>query len=77
MAANFFHATKTKDAQPSCDAMPTMLTSTSHSLSPQDTIMKTSYYLKSLEVGPCQEDSQKGKDKNVKKDQDQAPFYLL
>ena len=31
----------------------------------------------SLEVAPCQEDTQKEKVINVKKDQDQAPFHLL
>ena len=31
----------------------------------------------SLEVAPCQEDSQKEKAINVKKDQDQAPFHLF
>lgn len=54
LATNLFHATKTKDAQPSCDSMPTMFTSTSHSLSPQDTITQTSYYPLPLEVAPCQ-----------------------
>ena len=77
MAENPFHASKTKDPQPLCDTMSTMLTSTSHSLSPQDAIVQTSYYPLSLEVAPCQEESQKAKAMNLKKDQDQAPLHLL
>ena len=51
--------------------------SASPSLPLQDPIMQTSYTPLSLEVAPCQQDSQKDKHKNVKKDQDQAPRNLF
>ena len=70
LAENPFHASKTKNPQPSCDAMSTIPTLASASLPLQDPIMQTSYTLLSLEVAPCQEDSQKDKNKNVKKYQD-------
>ena len=77
MAENPFHASKTKDPQPSSNAMSTMPTSTSPSLPLQDPNLKTSYTPMSFEVAPCQEDSKKDKNKKVKKYQDQAPLHLL
>ena len=66
LAANLFHATKTKNPQFSCATMPT----------PHATPLPFHSPL-SLEVAPCQEDSQKEQAINVKKDQDQEPFHLL
>ena len=50
-----------------------------HATKPKDpsTTSFTLHSPLSLEVAPCQEDSQKVKSINVKKDQDQAPFHLL
>ena len=75
--ANLFHATSTKYPQPSCDAMLTILILVNPPLPLQDPIIQTSYFPMSLEVAPCQEDSQKHKAINFKKDQDQEPFHLL
>lgn len=65
-AANLFHATTTKNPQYSCATMPT----------PHATPLPLHSPL-SLEVAPCQEESQKEKAINVKNDQDQEPFHLL
>ena len=50
-----------------------------HATKPKDpsTNSFTLYSPLSLEVAPCQEDSQKEKVINFKKDQDQATFHLL
>ena len=62
LVVNLFHATRPKEPKPSCTTMPTPFTLHSPL---------------SLEVDPCQEDSQKEKAINVKKDQDQVPFHLF
>ncbi len=77
MDPNIFHATKTKDPQPSCDAMLTMPTLANPSPFLQDPTMHSSYSPLSLEVAPCKEESKKAKAINVNTNQDQAPLHIL
>lgn len=72
---NLFHATKTKDLQISWDAMLTIPTLANPWLSLQDTTMWILHTSLSLEVVPCQEESQQYK--VINKDQNKSSFHIL